>query len=257
MVLTVPDNPTGTVPSAAAMQAVCAIAERHGLAIVCDEIYAELVHHGTAPSAATYLPQRTVVTTGLSKSLALGGWRIGFTRVPDNAWGHCLHQAVIGIASEVWSCLAAPMQAVAAHVLTDPREITAHIDASRALHARIAAAVHTNLIATGATCRPPQGGFYLYPDFEPHRTALAARGITNSTQLSTAFLHDHAIATLPGAAFGDPDALTLRIATSLLYGTTTDQRLTSLSSDHPDSLPWIADELAHLRRGLTALTSTW
>jgi aspartate aminotransferase len=256
MVLTVPDNPTGTVASAAAMQTVCAIAEQHGLVVVCDEIYAELVHGGTSPSAAKYLPRRTVITTGLSKSLALGGWRIGFARVPDTAWGSDLHHDLTGIASEVWSCLAAPMQAVAAHVLSDPPEITARIDASRTLHARIAAAVHADLLAAGATCRPPQAGFYLYPDFEPHRAALAARGITTSAQLATALLHEHDIAALPGAAFGDPDTLTLRIATSLLYGTTTDQRLTALSSDSPETLPWIAEELAQLRRGLTDLMRT-
>ena len=147
-------------------------------------------------------------------------------------------------------------EAVATHVLSDPAQITAHVDASRALHARVAAAVHTDLIASGTVCRPPQAGFYLYPNFEPLRAALAARGITTSTQLATELLNEHNIATLPGAAFGDPDTLTLRIATSLLYGTTTDQRLTALSSREPETLPWIAEALAHLRRGLTDLVNT-
>ena len=56
MVLTVPDNPTGAMASAVALQVICAIAERHGLVIICDEIYAELVHNASAPSAATFSP---------------------------------------------------------------------------------------------------------------------------------------------------------------------------------------------------------
>ena len=66
--------------------AVCAVAYRHGLAVISDEIYAELGHRGTVCSPVQHLGERTVVTTGLSKSLALGGWRIGFAR-PQRAAG--------------------------------------------------------------------------------------------------------------------------------------------------------------------------
>lgn len=254
LVLTVPDNPTGTVAGPAAVEAVCAIAQRHGLAIICDEIYAELVYQGVVPHAATYFPERTVITTGLSKSLALGGWRIGYARIPASDWGRTLSGALTGIASEVWSSLAAPMQAVAAYALSDPDPITSHIRASRVLHARIATTIHAELVGVGADCRPPQAGFYLYPDFGAHRAAMAGRGITTSAQLAAALLEEHDIATLPGSAFGDdPDALTLRIATSLLYGTTRDRRQSALASDDPQALPWIAQELGHLRHGLSAL----
>jgi len=256
LVLTVPDNPTGTVASAGALQAVCSIAARHGLVVICDEIYAELSHHAAAPSAASYLPEAAVITTGLSKSLALGGWRIGYARLPDSAWGRDVLREVTGIASEVWSSLAAPMQAVAAYVLDDPGEVTARIAASRALHARIAAAVHAELLAAGCACRPPAAGFYLYPDFGPRRDRLAARGITTSTELAAALLDRCDIATLPGSAFGDRDTtLTLRIATSLLYGTTTEQRLTALRCDAPQDLPWIAGAIKRLRDSLTWLVT--
>lgn len=257
LILTIPDNPTGTIASSEQLQAVCATADRHGLAIICDEIYAELCHHGTAPTAATWLPERTVITTGLSKSLALGGWRIGYTRTPDSTWGRRLHTSLLGIASEVWSSLAAPMQAAAAHVLGDRDDVTARINASRRLHARVAHTVHAEFTAAGATCRPPQAGFYLYPNFAPLHSALATRGITTSTQLADTLLAQHHIATLPGHAFGDdPEVLTLRVATSLLYGTTTKQRLAALDAEDPTTLPWIADAIDHLRHGLHDLTTT-
>jgi len=247
LILTVPDNPTGTVAPAEQVQAVCEIAERHGLAVISDEIYAELCHHGHAPSAARYLPERTVVTTGLSKSLALGGWRIGFVRAPEGTWGRGLRRELVGIASEVWSSLATPMQAVAAHVLGDPEEITGRIAASRSLHARVATAVHARLTEAGADCRPPAGGFYLYPDFAPVRHELATRSITTSADLATALLDRHRIATLPGSAFGDPDAtLTIRVATSLLYGSDTEERMAALTTDRPEALPWIVRSLSRL-----------
>jgi aspartate aminotransferase len=254
LVLTIPDNPTGTVATADAVRQVCAIAHQHGLAIICDEIYAPLCHHGNAPSAAHHLPERTIVTSGLSKSLALGGWRIGYARVPDNTWGAQLRARLTGIASELWSSLAAPMQAVATYALDDPPEVTDHIATSRHLHARVATAAHAQLTALGVACRPPTAGFYLYPDLTPHADNLAARGITTSTALATALLDEHGIATLPGRAFGEPDTtLTLRIATSLLYGDTPQQRWTALAASEPETLPWVAGNLTRLGAGLHAL----
>ncbi|RKN37532.1 pyridoxal phosphate-dependent aminotransferase [Streptomyces hoynatensis] len=257
LVLTVPDNPTGTVARPEHLRAVCELAERHGLALVADEIYAELIHDGSrAPSAATHLPERTVITTGLSKSLALGGWRIGFARLPEGPWGDAVLAELRGVASEVWSSLAAPMQAVAAHVLADPPELLAHVDAARRLHAKVAAAVHAELLAAGATCRRPEAGFYLYPDFEPHRAALAAKGIDGGAALATELLERHGVGVLPGEAFGDePGALRCRMATSLLYGETTAERRQALRAEDPLTLPWVAAALADLRTALAALTS--
>ncbi|WP_200259025.1 pyridoxal phosphate-dependent aminotransferase [Streptomyces sp. HSG2] len=255
LVLTVPDNPTGTVAPAEQIRAVLRIADRHGLAVVSDEIYAELAHHGSAPSPLTWLPERTVVTTGLSKSLALGGWRIGFARTPDGEWGRRLHRESTAIASEVWSSPAAPMQVVAAHALDDPPEIVAHVEASRDLHARLAVDVHARLLSAGARCRAPQAGFYLYPDFSPARDALRERGVHTGADLAATLLERHGVATLPGSAFGEPDtALTLRIATSLLYGATTEQRWAALAARDPAELPWIAPALAHLDHALRELT---
>ncbi|WP_129841372.1 pyridoxal phosphate-dependent aminotransferase [Streptomyces sp. RFCAC02] len=258
LVLTVPDNPTGTVARPGHLRAVCDLAARHGLAVIADEIYAELVHDGgPAPRAAGHLPDRTVVTTGLSKSLALGGWRIGFARFPDGAWGDGVRADVAGVASEVWSGLAAPMQAVAAHVLADPPGILAHIAAARRLHGTVAAAVHAEFTAAGAECRAPEAGFYLYPDLGPHREALAARGIDGADALAGHLLDAHGVGVLPGTAFGDThDALRVRVATSLLYGDTTEERHAALRADDPLSLPWLAASLGHLRTALHALTGT-
>ena len=107
LVLTLPDNPTGTVASAEVVREVCEIAEAAGLLIVCDEIYRDLAYEPERfVSPAEVLPERTFVTTGLSKHLALGGWRVGLVRLADGPLGEQAGAALGGLASEIWSALA-------------------------------------------------------------------------------------------------------------------------------------------------------
>ena len=219
LVLTLPDNPTGTVAPPELVRAVAAFAERERIAIVSDEIYRDLAYAPDAvTSPAELLSDDVFVTNGLSKSMALGGYRIGFARFPDTPAGRELRSAVAAIASEVWSSLAGPMQHVAAYVLAEPPEVVEHVTASRALHRRATEAVHARLVAGGVLCRPPGAAFYLYPDFEQLREHFGAGG---GDELAELLLERHGIATLPGSAFGDePEALRLRLATSLLHGAT-------------------------------------
>jgi aspartate aminotransferase len=183
--------------------------------------------------------------------MALGGWRIGFVRLPERS--STLH-ALTGFASEVWSSLAAPMQHAAAFVLDEHDEIRAHVAASRNLHGATTRAAHRVLVDGGVECRPPAGAFYLYPDFEPLRPQLAALGAHTGVELAELLLDRFEIAVLAGEAFGDePAALRFRMATSLLYGADDDQRRRSLQSDDPAGLPWIASALERLRDALAEI----
>jgi aspartate aminotransferase len=253
LVLTTPDNPTGTIASAALMRAVVDVAERHGLWIVSDEIYRDLAYEPrSVTSPATLLPSRTVVTTGLSKAMALGGWRIGLARLPEGA--SALRDDVIGIGSEVWSSLAVPMQWVAEHVLAEPPTITTHVAASRRLHATVARAVYDCFAAAGAECRAPQGAFYLYPDLESFRSGLPYQVTQDATMFAGYLLDRYGVGVLSGAAFGDdPGALRFRVATSLLYGESEDDRWAALEAEDPLAVPWIADSLGRLRVALAEL----
>jgi aspartate aminotransferase len=236
LVLTLPDNPTGTLASRRLVEETCEIAQAHGLLIVSDEIYRDLAHEpADVCSPAEVAPDRTFVTNGLSKSMALGGWRIGFARLPDGPLGGDAHRALTGLASEVWSSLAAPMQRAAAYVLDEPDEIREHIARARRLHRLVTTAAYEQVIAAGAECRPPSGAFYLYPDLEPMRSAL---GVVSGAELAELLLDRHDIGVLEGEAFGDePSALRFRMATSLLYGQTDDERWQALAAEDPVSLP--------------------
>ncbi|HYJ67700.1 MAG TPA: aminotransferase class I/II-fold pyridoxal phosphate-dependent enzyme [Nocardioidaceae bacterium] len=257
LVVTTPDNPTGTVPPADLVKQVCEVAEHHGVVVVSDEIYRDLAgpdHEVVSPASLS--PDRTVITCGLSKSMALGGYRIGFARLPDGELGRRLRPELVGVASEVWSSLATPMQAVAEYVLADPIEVRDHVRASRRLHQAVASAVHEDFVAIGAVCRPPTGAFYLYPDLTALRPRLEGRGVSTDVDLTELLLDEHGVGVLAGSAFGDdPAGWRFRVATSLLYGRTDDERWAALRSDDPRELPWIAASLAQLHRALTALAA--
>ncbi len=248
VVLTLPDNPTGRLASPDSVRAVCQVARAHDLIIIADEIYRDLVHDPAAgfPSPVAYAPERTVITTALSKSLALGGWRIGVARLPDGRTGRALRDRLLGIGSEIWSAPSLPIQQAAAVAFSEPPELIAHIARSRALHAAVAHAMADRFSAAGLCVPAPQAAFYLYPDFAPWRDQLRARhGLTTGAQLAGHLLHRYGMGLLPGSAFGEDDTvLRMRVATALLYGETDEQRETALAADDPVRLPWIAAALA-------------
>lgn len=257
VVVTLPDNPTGTLGHPATVRALCQVAERHNLLIISDEIYRDLVHDGAGPflSPAEIAAHRTVITTGLSKNLALGGWRIGVTRLPGSALGRALRDRILTIGSEIWSSPAQPVQHAAAWAFTEPPVLRERIVRSRALHRKVGGAVAEVFAAAGVPVPAPQAGFYLYPDLTRHSDHLRRTwSVRTSADLADLLLQQHGITTLPGSAFGDrPWALTLRIATSQLYGSDDGQRDVALHHPDPGTLPWIARHRDHLRAALHTL----
>ena len=258
VIVTLPDNPTGLLAPAAAVRDLCSVAEAHDLIIVSDEIYRDLVHDPDAPfaSPAVMSPERTVITTGLSKNLALGGWRIGVARLPAGGFGCDLRDRLLGIGSEIWSAPAGPVQQAAALAFREPPELAERVALSRRLHGSVARAVARTFAAAGAAVPAPQAAFYLYPDFSPLADVLLGRhGITSDERLAGMLLHEYGVGVLPGSAFGEESGrLRLRVATAMLYGDTDDRRHVALNSPDPCCLPWIAASLARLEEVLADLT---
>jgi aspartate aminotransferase len=257
VVTTIPDNPTGRLASPAAVQALAAVAARHDLIIISDEIYRDLVHDPDATflSPAAVAPDRTVVTTALSKSLALGGWRIGAARLPEGPLGQAITERLRGVGSEIWSAPAVPVQQAAAVGFSEPPEISERIARSRSLHARVVRAVAGLCSAAGLSVPAPQAAFYLYPDFAAWRQPLLRRGIATGDDLAGCLVDRYGAGTLPASAFGErPADLRLRLATGLLYGDTDEQREAALAAPDPLALPWIAAALAGIEDMLADLS---
>jgi aspartate aminotransferase len=258
VIVTLPDNPTGMLATPDAVRDLCAVAQTYDLIIISDEIYRDLIHDDDEPflSPASLCPERTVVTTGLSKNLALGGWRLGVARLPDGRLGRELRGRLLGIGSEIWSAAAGPVQQAAALAFSEPPALTERVTRSRRLHAAVARAVAARFTAAGVSVPAPQAAFYLYPDFTPLSDALLARhGIDSDDQLAAMLLRSYGVGTLPGSAFGEQSwRLRLRIATALLYGDTDAERTAALNSADPCSLPWIAASLDRLDEVLADLS---
>ena len=253
VVVTLPDNPTGTLARPETVRRMCEVARELDLIIVADQIYRDLVFDpGTDyPCPSRYAPERTVITTALSKNLALGGWRIGVALLPEEL--RPLRDRLAGVASEIWSSTSGPTQQAAAYAFAEPPEIVERVTASRRLHETVLRAMADRFTAAGARVSRPQGGFYLYPDLEDLREPL---GVNTSAELSAILLDRYGVGVLPGSAFGDPpEALRLRVATSLLYGETDEQRLTALTTKDPTNLPWITSALNRATEVLTTLTT--
>jgi aspartate aminotransferase len=253
LVVTLPDNPTGTLARPETVRRVCEVARELDLIIIADQIYRDLVFdQGTDyPCPSRYAPERTVITTALSKNLALGGWRIGVALLPEAL--RALRDRLAGVASEIWSSTSGPTQQAAAYAFAEPREVVERVTTSRRLHETVVTAMTERFTAAGARVARPQGGFYLYPDFEDLRDRL---GVRTSAELAALLLDRYGVGVLPGSAFGDPpEALRLRVATSLLYGETDEQRYAALNAQDPAGLPWIAAALDRATEVLTDLTA--
>ena len=207
MILNYPSNPTGLTIADDALASIAAVCRAENIVLIADEIYGRLAFDHRYRSAATHLPEATVITSGLSKHLSIGGWRLGISLVPKAIPG--LFDSMCNVASEIWSCVATPVQVAAIEAYKGHADIEDFIRASTDIHACINRYIAERLRALGADCHTPQGGFYTWPDF----TRTLGEHVGSSVVLATRLLEEHGVATLAGSSFGEqPDKLCLRLS---------------------------------------------
>lgn len=219
LIVNTPSNPTGGMFSREDVEAVAGWSREQGITIISDEIYAELAHGWREHvSPARYYPEGCIVTGGLSKAFSAGGWRLGYAAIPPGEAGQRLMSSLLALASEIWSSASTPVQEAAITAYSNNADLATYVQSCARLHGHTTSRLYEALIQSGVDCPRPAGGFYLYPDFAPWRAALQRHGISTGDQLARFLLDEWDIATLPGTAFGErPDALRLRLATSMLY----------------------------------------
>ncbi|WP_110692740.1 pyridoxal phosphate-dependent aminotransferase [Salinicola halophyticus] len=212
LILNAPGNPTGLSPDAETQRALAEVARRHGVIVLADEIYGPLDHSGAHRAFARDYPEGTVTTSGLSKWCGAGGWRLGVMHAPE-ALGDEIFARLLGIASETWSSVTSPVQEAACVAYRVTPKLTEYLDRQRAWLSLIGHWCATQLQSADIRVHLPDGGFYLFPDFDAYRETLARRGITTSAELTARLLAETGVALLPGSAFGcDPAQLTARLA---------------------------------------------
>lgn len=211
LILNYPSNPTGLTIPEENLKEIAAVCKEEDLFIISDEIYGFVDFNGSYRTIAAYAPERTAVTSGLSKHLSLGGWRVGVTFVPKAVEG--LFGMMCNIASETWSCVPSPNQQASVEAYKGHADIEKHIADCTAIHKLMTQYISKGLSALGIKAPMTQGAFYNYPDFDPHREAMAKAGVKTSKDLADRLMEDYGLVTLPGIAFGaEPDVLTLRLS---------------------------------------------
>ena len=212
LVLNYPGNPDGLTYSRDELESLAAVLRAHDVWVVSDEIYALLDHAGAHVSLARIYPERTIVTTGLSKWCGAGGWRLGALILPPDA-PPAFHAALVGLASETYSCAAAPIQVAALSAYALHAALHDYLGRQRRVLRAIGATIHHGLVDAGIRAHAPQGGFYLLLDFSRFARQFSNRAITTDLQMCSCLLNETGVALLPGSNFGMPaEALTARLA---------------------------------------------
>lgn len=211
LVLNYPSNPSGCTYSAAQLEALAAVARDQRIVVLSDEIYSELHFTGRHVSIARFYPEGTIVSAGLSKWCGAGGWRLGTFFFPRSLrW---LLDAMAAVASETYTSTSAPIQFAAVRAFKGGLRIERYLANSRRILGALLPECARRLRAGGVAVVEPEGAFYLFADFSPHRERLKARGIATCRTLCERLLADTGVAILPGADFGRaPAELTARLA---------------------------------------------
>jgi len=233
MVLNYPGNPDGLTYTIEELTALTVVLRKYEVWVVSDEIYGLLHHEGQHVSLASVYPERTMVTTGLSKWCGAGGWRLGALILPPDAPTD-LFDALIGLGSEVYSCAPAPVQVAAMSAYELDTVTHEFLAGQRRILKAIGHQLFNKISSIGVRVHPPQGAFYMLLDFSPFADQFRSRGLETDLQMCEKLLADTGVALLPGTAFGiASEAYTARLAYVDFDGTLA---LTQVSSSELDTL---------------------
>jgi aspartate aminotransferase len=184
-----PNNPSGQICEN--LEEISKIAKKYNLIILSDEIYSELSFKEGFESISSFCPEKTIISTGLSKWCGAGGWRLGYFIVPDSL--NSLKNAINVLASETFSAVSAPIQyaAIAAFV----KNHNEYINNSKNILKAVGNYVYENLKSNKVLINKPQGGFYLMPEF-------LNKKFNTSSEMCDNILKETGVALLPGSDFG-------------------------------------------------------
>jgi aspartate aminotransferase len=211
LVLNYPGNPDGLTYTAAELKEIAKVAKDYEMILLSDEIYGQLHHRGEHVSVARFYPEGTIISSGLSKWCGAGGWRLGTFTFPRNLdW---LMEAMAAVASETYTSVSAPIQYAAVEAFRGGITIERYLWHARRILSSLGQRCYRLLSDAGVRLHPPEGAFYMFPDFSPFSEAMAKKGIRDSETLCERLLRETGVAMLPGTSFERPrKELTARIS---------------------------------------------
>ena len=191
LIVNSPANPTGGVtPKAEIDKLIAGLAKFPDVAIMSDEIYAQMTYDGLAHQTLLAYPEirdRLILLDGWSKTYAMTGWRMGYS-----VWPKMLYDAARKLAVNSFSCVNASAQYAGLAALTGPQDevhkMVAEFDARRKI------VVEGLNALPNVSCAVPKGAFYAFPNIS--KTGWKAK------KLASALLEETGVATIGGPDFG-------------------------------------------------------
>ncbi len=213
LVLNNPNNPTGASCTQEELRAIAAVMARHPhVWILSDDMYEHLVYdgfrHATIAAVAPELRERTVTVSGVSKTYAMTGWRIGFAGGPRP-----LIRAMVNMQGQVTAGVSTVGQAAAAAALDGPQESVAEMVA--AYQRRRDMAVEVITACRGMNCHKPEGAFYLFPNVAGclGKTTPGGRRLATDEDVAMALLEEAHVGVVHGASYGMSPYIRISTAT--------------------------------------------
>ena len=243
LILNSPNNPSGTTHGN--LKELANVAKKHNVIIIADEIYAELDFTGEYKSITHHYPEKTIVSSGLSKWCGAGGWRIGMLVFPDEL--SYIRDSVRTVASETFTAVSAPIQYAAIKAYSEDH--SEYLEKSRLILKMIGDYIYKELSSVGVICQKPQGGFYMICDFS--NVVNKTDEINNDKTLCQKILNDIGFAMLPGSDFGmEEDKLLSRIAFVDFDGS---KALKMISKEKPSSDSFLDFTCPKIVKGISLL----
>jgi len=191
-----PSNPTGRTLSRDDLKAIAEVVQEHGAYLISDEIYRELFYIPQRPESASSFYKSTIVISGLSKSMSMTGWRLGWIGGDE-----AVIKAALVLHGYVTTCASTVSQKSSLVSWTDEAEAAraGFRETFRARRDHLLSLIDREL---GLSAVAPEGAFYTMVDVSKFGPSM---------KVAEALLQQRVI-TVPGAAFGSESEGFLRVS---------------------------------------------
>ncbi len=212
LILCTPSNPTGMVYTKEELEAIAKVAIEKDFYVVADEMYEYLVYEGaehvSIASLGEEIYKRTITCSGLSKSYAMTGWRIGFTGTPVE-----IAKVMGSVQSHQTSNVNSITQKAALEALNGPQEkveeMRQNFERRRNLMGDLLADMKYVKFVK------PQGAFYYFVDLsDAFGKEYKGKKIESAADAAAILIEDYHVVIVPCADFGAPECFRLSYAIS-------------------------------------------